>query len=68
MRPKIVIWGAGGHALVVADIIRLRDDYELVGFLDDVNPERAGTRASVTRRFWEAGSRWICFSPEACAS
>jgi acetyltransferase EpsM len=43
MRPKIVIWGAGGHALVVADIIRLRDDYELVGFLDDVNPERAGT-------------------------
>jgi UDP-N-acetylbacillosamine N-acetyltransferase len=43
MRPKIVVWGAGGHALVVADIIRLRDDYELVGFLDDVNPERAGS-------------------------
>lgn len=43
MRPKIVIWGAGGQAMVVADIIRLRGDYELVGFLDDVNIERAGT-------------------------
>jgi len=40
MRTKVVIWGAGGHALVVADIIRLNDEYEIVGFLDDVNPER----------------------------
>jgi UDP-N-acetylbacillosamine N-acetyltransferase len=43
MPPKIVVWGAGGQAMVVADIIRLRGDYELVGFLDDVNPERAGS-------------------------
>jgi acetyltransferase EpsM len=42
MRRKIVIWGAGGHAMCVADIIRLRDEYELVGFLDDVSPERTG--------------------------
>jgi acetyltransferase EpsM len=42
MKPKLVIWGAGGHARVAADIVRLADEYELVGFLDDVHPERAG--------------------------
>ncbi len=40
---KLVIWGASGHARVVADIVRLRGDYELVGFLDDVNPDRRNT-------------------------
>jgi FlaA1/EpsC-like NDP-sugar epimerase len=35
MRDRLAIWGAGGHAFVVADIIRLRNDYELVGFVDD---------------------------------
>lgn len=43
MRRKLVIWGASGHALVVADIVRLQGDYELIGFLDDVEPERHGT-------------------------
>jgi UDP-N-acetylbacillosamine N-acetyltransferase len=43
MRPKVVIWGAGGHGMVVADIVRLRHELELVGFLDDLHPERAGT-------------------------
>lgn len=38
-KKKLVIWGASGHALVVADIIRLNDEYEIVGFLDDFNPE-----------------------------
>ena len=42
-RRKLVIWGAGGHAMCVADIIRLRGEYELIGFLDDVSPERTGT-------------------------
>lgn len=37
---KLVIWGASGHALVVADIIRLRGEYQLDGFLDGVNPQR----------------------------
>ncbi len=37
---KLVIWGASGHALVIADIIRLRAEYEIIGFLDDVNPDR----------------------------
>jgi UDP-N-acetylbacillosamine N-acetyltransferase len=40
---KLVIWGASGQGRVVADIVRLRGEYELVGFLDDLNPERAGT-------------------------
>ena len=43
MKRKLVIWGASGHALVVADIIRLQSEYEIVGFLDDVNLERHGT-------------------------
>jgi UDP-N-acetylbacillosamine N-acetyltransferase len=48
MRQKLAIWGASDQAMVVADIIRLRGDYELVGFLDDVNPQRHG------REFYQA--------------
>ena len=40
MASKLVVWGASGHARVVAEIIRLRGDYEIVGFLDDFNPRR----------------------------
>lgn len=40
-RP-LVIWGASGHALVVADIVRLQKVYQIVGFLDDVDPDRRG--------------------------
>ena len=36
MKPQLVFWGASGHALVVADIIRLCGQYDIVGFLDDV--------------------------------
>jgi UDP-N-acetylbacillosamine N-acetyltransferase len=35
MKPKLVIWGASGHARVVADIVRLEGAYEIAGFLDD---------------------------------
>jgi acetyltransferase EpsM len=42
MRQKLVIWGAASQAKIVADIIRLRDEYEIVGFLDNINPERKG--------------------------
>ena len=41
MKGRVVIWGASSHALVVADIIRSRGEYEIVGFLDDISPERA---------------------------
>lgn len=43
MKKKIVIWGASGHAMVVADIIRLQGEYEIFGFLDNINPTRHNT-------------------------
>jgi acetyltransferase EpsM len=43
-RPGVVIWGASGHALVVADIVRLAGQFEVIGFLDDLSPERRGHR------------------------
>jgi acetyltransferase EpsM len=42
MKPKLVIWGASGHARVVADIVRLQNLFEIVGFLDNVTPQRRG--------------------------
>jgi sugar O-acyltransferase (sialic acid O-acetyltransferase NeuD family) len=43
MKPKkVVLWGASNTARVVAGIIRLQGEYELVGFLDDTNLERRG--------------------------
>jgi UDP-N-acetylbacillosamine N-acetyltransferase len=39
---KLVIWGAGGHALMIAQLISMIGDYELVGFIDDVNVKRKG--------------------------
>jgi acetyltransferase EpsM len=44
VRVPLAIWGTGGHARVVADIVRGGLDYEIVGFLDDVYPERHGQR------------------------
>lgn len=42
-KPKLVIWGAKGPALVVADIIRFCGKYEIIGFLDNLSPERKDT-------------------------
>lgn len=39
---KVAVWGAFGHALVVADILEGCGSYEIVGFLDDVNLDRHG--------------------------
>jgi acetyltransferase EpsM len=44
MKSLVVIWGAGGHAQVVADILESVGHYSLTGFLDDVSPERAGSK------------------------
>jgi sugar O-acyltransferase (sialic acid O-acetyltransferase NeuD family) len=41
-RPKLVIWGAASHALVVADAVRAEGRYDVAGFLDDVDASRAG--------------------------
>lgn len=38
----ILLVGAGGHARVVADVIRITGQYRVYGFLDGVNPERHG--------------------------
>jgi len=37
---QLVIWGASGHAMVIADIIRLKGEYQIIGFLDNVNLQR----------------------------
>jgi sugar O-acyltransferase (sialic acid O-acetyltransferase NeuD family) len=41
MKQKTFIYGAGGHAKVVAEILRL-NDFEVVGFLDGVRRDRKG--------------------------
>lgn len=43
MTNGLVIWGASGHALVVADIVRSQGEYEIIGFLDDVDVRRRNT-------------------------
>lgn len=42
MTRPLLVWGAGGNASVVADIVRATDAFEIVGFLDDIDPERKG--------------------------
>ncbi len=42
MKNKLIIWGAAGHALVVADILKLADEHTIAGFIDDINPVPAG--------------------------
>lgn len=41
-RTKVVCWGASGHALAVTNALRLCPEVEMVGYLDDVNPDRRG--------------------------
>ena len=41
MEP-IVVFGAGGHAKVAAQTIRRLPGWELVGFIDEMHPHRAG--------------------------
>lgn len=41
-KPKLALWGAAGHAKVVADIVLLDGRFEIVGFLDDVDPAARG--------------------------
>lgn len=46
---NIIIWGAGGHALVVADIIRKWRKWKIRGFVDDLNSQRQGLRFCSSR-------------------
>lgn len=38
---RVLVYGAGGHAKVVADVLR-RNGFLIVGFIDDVSPQRDG--------------------------
>lgn len=49
MARKLVVWGASGHALVVADVLRAAGGWEIVGFLEDVRTERYGTEFAGSR-------------------
>jgi len=40
---KAIIWGASGHALVVAHIMRLEGRFEIAGMIDDFNPGLGGS-------------------------
>jgi sugar O-acyltransferase (sialic acid O-acetyltransferase NeuD family) len=40
---EILVFGAGGHARVVADVIRLSRVFRLRGFIDQSNADRYGT-------------------------
>lgn len=42
-KDKLVVFGAGGHAKVVIDIIEQQADYEIAGLLDD-DPRHRGSR------------------------
>lgn len=39
--PGLLIWGASGHAEVVADAVRCSTEYRLVGFLDDTASDKS---------------------------
>ena len=42
MKPQIIIVGASAQAAVVADILDAIGEFEVTGFLDDVDPDRKG--------------------------
>lgn len=44
MKKTIVVWGASGHAKVVADIIRQEGKYDIASFLDDIDKNRQGSQ------------------------
>ena len=40
MKTPIAVWGASGHALAVSNIVKLHEQFEIVGYLDNVNLSR----------------------------
>jgi acetyltransferase EpsM len=43
VKTPLVVWGASAQAAMVADVVRLGGEYEIRGFLDDVDLSRRGT-------------------------
>jgi len=44
MSEPVVVWGASGHARVVAELVRLDERFHLIGFIDDINNDRHGAK------------------------
>lgn len=41
-RTRALVWGASGHAAVVADAARRSQAWDVVGFVDEIQPQRLG--------------------------
>jgi acetyltransferase EpsM len=74
--PPLVIWGASGHALVVADAARAQLKYSIAGFIDD-RPERKGVvfagsevlgGRDALRKVYERGVRHLHVAVGNCAT
>jgi sugar O-acyltransferase (sialic acid O-acetyltransferase NeuD family) len=50
-KEPLVVWGAGGHARVVVEILNLTRHYEIIGFLDDLRNVAATTSESDRQPF-----------------
>lgn len=71
MAHRIVIWGASGHALVVADILRLSGTSEIVAFVDDVNPHRGdfhGVPVIGREQLFNSGVEFVIIGVGDCAA
>lgn len=72
MGNDLVIWGASGHALVVADIVRVSGTYELAGFIDDFDSQRPGVSVLGGReqldRLRESGVEYLIVGVGDCAA
>lgn len=44
-QTALLIWGASGHAAVVADVVRCEGRYDIAGCIDDLNPQKRTTLA-----------------------
>lgn len=44
-QSALLIWGASGHAAVVADVVRCEGRYDIAGCIDDLNPQKRMTLA-----------------------
>jgi len=54
-KETIIVWGAGGHARVVGDVLR-SSGLEIAGFIDDQDPARDGEPFSGARVFASLGA------------
>jgi sugar O-acyltransferase (sialic acid O-acetyltransferase NeuD family) len=60
LKARVVVFGAGGHSRVVADVV-CAAGFELVGHLDEVKPEgeAVGARSVLGGALWLAANRGV---------